>query len=37
MKIKDQARKAAEGCSKHYFKVVDKTDEYIIQGEADLV
>ena len=27
MKIKDQARKAAEGCSKHYFKVVDKTDE----------
>ncbi|SNE86393.1 chlorohydrolase [Streptococcus pneumoniae] len=26
MKIKDQTRKLAAGCSKHCFEVVDKTD-----------
>ncbi|WP_057517264.1 hypothetical protein [Streptococcus pneumoniae] len=41
MKIKEQARKLAAGCSKHWFEVVDKTDEvsylYLRQGEADVV
>ena len=27
MKIKEQTRKLSAGCSKHCFKVVDKTDE----------
>ncbi|HEU3290442.1 hypothetical protein V2N63_05570 [Streptococcus pneumoniae] len=27
MKIKVQTRKLAAGCSKHYFEVVDRTDE----------
>ena len=27
MKIKEQTRKLAASCSKHYFEVVDKTDE----------
>ena len=27
MKIEVQSRKLAAGCSKHYFEVVDKTDE----------
>ena len=27
MKIKEKTRKLAVGCSKHYFEVVDKTDE----------
>ncbi|WP_057517621.1 hypothetical protein [Streptococcus pneumoniae] len=27
MKIKEQTRKLATGCSKHCFEVVDKTDE----------
>ena len=27
MKIKEQTRKLAAGCSKHYFEVVDETDE----------
>ena len=27
MKIKEQTRKRAEGCSKHCFEVVDRTDE----------
>ena len=27
MKIKDQTRKLAVGCSKHCFEVVDRTDE----------
>ena len=27
MKIKEHTRKLAAGCSKHCFKVVDKTDE----------
>ena len=41
MKIKEQTRKLAAGCSKHCFEVVDKTDEvsyiYLRQGEADVV
>ncbi|WP_055361619.1 hypothetical protein [Streptococcus pneumoniae] len=41
MKIKEQTRKLAVGCSKHSFEVVDKTDEvsyiYLRQGEADAV
>ncbi|CEY57996.1 MULTISPECIES: hypothetical protein [Streptococcus] len=40
MKIKEQTRKLAAGCSKHCFEVVDKTDEvsyiYLRQGEADV-
>ena len=27
MKIKEQTRKLAVGCSKHYVEVVDETDE----------
>ena len=27
MKIKEQTRKLAEGCSKHCFEVADRTDE----------
>ncbi|KEQ40371.1 thymidylate synthase [Streptococcus mitis] len=27
MKIKEQTRKLAAGCSKHCFEIVDKTDE----------
>ena len=27
MKIKEQTRKLAAGCSKHWFEVVDRTDE----------
>jgi len=41
MKIKEQTKKLAVGCSKHCFEVVDETDEvsniYIRQGEADVV
>ena len=41
MKIKEQTRKLAKGCSKHRFEVVDMTDEvsyiYLQQGEADVV
>ncbi|MEL0446503.1 hypothetical protein WKI23_08430 [Streptococcus pneumoniae] len=41
MKIKEQNRKQAVGCSKHCFEVVDRTDEvsyiYLRQGEADVV
>ena len=41
MKIKEQTRKQAVGCSKHCFEVVDRTDEvsyiYLRQGEADVV
>ncbi|SND92182.1 chlorohydrolase [Streptococcus pneumoniae] len=29
MKIKEQARKLAVGCSKHCFEVVDKTDSQL--------
>ncbi len=43
MKIKEQTRKLAAGCSKHCFEVVDKTDEVSskhvlrLQMEADVV
>ena len=41
MKIKEQTRKLAAGCSKHYFEVTDRTDEvsniYLRQGEADVI
>ncbi|WP_265340155.1 hypothetical protein [Streptococcus pneumoniae] len=41
MKIKEQTRKLAAGCSKHSFEVVDETDRvsiiYLRQGEADVV
>jgi len=41
MKIKEQTRKLAAGCSKHCFEVVDKTDEvsyiYLRQGDVDVV
>ena len=38
MKIKEQTRKLATGCSKHCFEVVDKTDEISnhIYGNATL-
>ncbi|WP_257642638.1 hypothetical protein [Streptococcus pneumoniae] len=31
MKIKEQTRKLAAGCSKHRFEVVDRTDEYCFE------
>ncbi|WP_240148143.1 hypothetical protein [Streptococcus sp. 2785] len=43
MKIKDQTRKLAAGCSKHCFEVVDETDEvsskhvFEVVDEADEV
>ncbi|AOG55794.1 Substrate-specific component BioY of biotin ECF transporter [Streptococcus pneumoniae] len=41
MKIKEQTRKLAAGCSKHCFEFVDRTDRvsiiYLRQGEADVV
>ncbi|WP_258003401.1 hypothetical protein [Streptococcus pneumoniae] len=41
MKIKEQTRKLAAGCSKHCFEVVDRADRvsiiYLRQGEADVV
>ena len=38
MKIKEQTRKLAEGCSKHVFEVVDEPDEVSnhIYGKAKL-
>ena len=38
MKIKEQTRKLAAGCSKHCFEVADKTDEVRnhIYGKATL-
>ncbi|TVV60014.1 hypothetical protein AZJ81_08990 [Streptococcus pneumoniae] len=38
MKIKEQTRKLAVGCSKHSFEVLDKTDEVSehIYGKAKL-
>ena len=38
MKIKEQTRKLASGCSKHCFEVVDRTDEVSthIYGKATL-
>ncbi|MDG8548531.1 hypothetical protein OLA56_03295 [Streptococcus pneumoniae] len=43
MKIKDQTRKLAAGCSKHCFEVVDRTNEvsskhcFEVVDEADVV
>ena len=39
MKIKEQTRKLATGCSKHCFEVVDRTDEVSnhTYGKATLV
>ncbi|WP_277619669.1 hypothetical protein [Streptococcus pneumoniae] len=41
MKIKEQTKKLAAGCSKHCFEVADGTDRvsiiYLRQGEADVV
>ena len=43
MKIKEQTRKLAAGCSKHNFEVADKTDEGIskycfeVGGRTDAV
>ncbi|WP_263598205.1 hypothetical protein [Streptococcus pneumoniae] len=41
MKIKDQTRKLAAGCSKHCFEVADRTDEKSVtsirQGDVDAV
>ncbi|WP_050267655.1 hypothetical protein [Streptococcus pneumoniae] len=43
MKIKDQTRKLAAGCSKHCFEVVDRTDKvsskhcFEVVDEADVV
>ncbi|VOZ40558.1 chlorohydrolase [Streptococcus pneumoniae] len=34
MKIKEQTRKLAAGCSKHGFEVVDETDE--VNGKVKL-
>ncbi|COD13153.1 hypothetical protein [Streptococcus pneumoniae] len=38
MKIKDQTRKLAAGCSKHCFEVADRTDEVSkhLYGKATL-
>ncbi|WP_079014115.1 chlorohydrolase [Streptococcus pneumoniae] len=38
MKIKEQTRKLAAGCSKHNFEVADRPDEvsYHIYGKATL-
>ncbi|WP_257642519.1 hypothetical protein [Streptococcus pneumoniae] len=38
MKIKEQTRKLAAGCSKHSFEVVDETDEvFEVADETDEV
>ena len=41
MKIKEQIRKLAADCSKHCFKVVNKTDGvsniYLRKGKADVI
>ncbi|WP_193311235.1 chlorohydrolase [Streptococcus pneumoniae] len=40
MKIKEQTRRLAAGCSKHCFEVVDKTDEvsnHLRKAETDVV
>ncbi|HGK0780317.1 hypothetical protein [Streptococcus pneumoniae] len=41
MKIKEQTRKLAAGCSKHCFEVVDGTDVvsilHIRQGDIDVI
>ena len=37
MKIKEQTRKLAAGCSKHCFEVVDKTDEVSLKHCFEVV
>ncbi|VOB02745.1 chlorohydrolase [Streptococcus pneumoniae] len=37
MKIKDQTRKLAAGCSKQYFEVVDRTDEVSSKHRFEVV
>ncbi|AEL10118.1 hypothetical protein RLJ08_05320 [Streptococcus pneumoniae] len=37
MKIKEQTRKLAAGCSKHSFEVVDKTDEVSSKHSFEVV
>ncbi|WP_226959735.1 chlorohydrolase [Streptococcus pneumoniae] len=37
MKIKEQTRKLAAGCSKHGFEVVDKTDEVSSKHRFEVV
>ena len=37
MKIKDQTRKLAAGCSKHRFEVVDITDEVSSKHRFEVV
>ncbi|WP_050220004.1 hypothetical protein [Streptococcus pneumoniae] len=37
MKIKEQTRKLATGCSKHSFEVVDKTDEISSKHSFEVV
>ena len=37
MKIKEQTRKLAAGCSKHCFEVVDKTDEVSSKHSFEVV
>ncbi|HGL1899751.1 TPA: hypothetical protein ACKB67_000055 [Streptococcus pneumoniae] len=37
MKIKEQTRKLAVGCSKHRFEVVDRTDEVSSKHRFEVV
>ena len=37
MKIKEQTRKLAAGCSKHSFEVVDRTDEVSSKHRFEVV
>ncbi|WP_262354924.1 hypothetical protein [Streptococcus pneumoniae] len=37
MKIKEQTRKLAAGCSKHGFEVVDRTDEVSSKHRFEVV
>ncbi|ELU68131.1 hypothetical protein PNI0153_01959 [Streptococcus pneumoniae PNI0153] len=37
MKIKEQTRKLAVGCSKHCFEVVDRTDEVSSKHSFEVV
>ena len=37
MKIKEQTRKLAVSCSKHYFEVVDRTDEVSSKHSFEVV
>ena len=37
MKIKEQTRKLAAGCSKHCFEVVDRTDEVSLKHVFEVV